>query len=99
MLAVWSLTGAMKTLMWALNIAHDAPERRGFFRTRIAAIAMLACIGTAFVLVFALLVLGPQLSDWVGAALEVSVGVGLGLGVTTGSAWHWELDAAAALAT
>jgi membrane protein len=28
-LAVWSLTGAMKTLMWALNIAHDAPERRG----------------------------------------------------------------------
>jgi membrane protein len=69
-LAVWSLTGAMKTLMWALNIAHDAPERRGFFRTRIAAIAMLVCIGTAFVLVFALLVLGPQLSDWVGAALD-----------------------------
>jgi membrane protein len=69
-LAVWSLTGAMKTLMWALNIAHDAPERRGFFRTRIAAIAMLVCIGTAFILVFALLVLGPQLSDWVGAALD-----------------------------
>ena len=25
LLAVWSLTGAMKTLMWALNIAFDAP--------------------------------------------------------------------------
>lgn len=69
-LAVWSLTGAMKTLMWALNLAHDVPERRGFFRSRIAAIAMLACAGTAFVLVFALLVLGPQLSNWVGAAVD-----------------------------
>ena len=69
-LAVWSLTGAMKTLMWALNIAHDVPERRGFFRSRIAAVAMLACAGTAFVLVFGLLVLGPQLSDWVGTALD-----------------------------
>ena len=69
-LAVWSLTGAMKTLMWALNIAYDVPERRGFFRTRIAAVAMLACAGTAFVLVFALLVLGPQLSNWVGSAVD-----------------------------
>jgi membrane protein len=69
-LAVWSLTGAMKTLIWALNIAHDVPERRGFFRSRVAAIAMLACAGTAFVLVFGLLVLGPQLSNWVGAAVN-----------------------------
>jgi membrane protein len=75
LLAVWSLTGAMKTLMWALNIAHDVPERRGFFRTRIAAVAMLACAGTAFVLVFALLVLGPPLSTWVGAALNQSTAV------------------------
>ena len=70
LLAIWSLTGAMKTLIWALNIAHDVPERRGFLRTRIAAIAMLACAGTAFVLVFVLLVLGPQLSNWIGAAVD-----------------------------
>jgi membrane protein len=69
-LAVWSLTGAMKTLMWALNIAHDVPERRGFVHSRLAAVAMLACAGTAFVLVFALLVLGPQLSGWIGSALN-----------------------------
>src|SRR3989440_12452088 len=29
-LAVWSLTGAMQTLQWALNIAHDLEEKRGF---------------------------------------------------------------------
>jgi membrane protein len=70
LLALWSLTGAMKTLMWALNIAYDRPERRGFVRTRLAAVAMLACAGIAFVLAFGLLVLGPQASGWVGSALD-----------------------------
>jgi membrane protein len=78
-LAVWSLTGAMKTLMWALNIAHDVPERRSFLQTRLAAIAMLACTGTAFVLIFVLLVLGPQLRTWVGSALDQP----------TATAWVW----------
>jgi membrane protein len=70
LLAVWSLTGAMKTLMWALNVAYDRRERRGFVRTRVAAIAMLACVGLAFVLAFGLLVLGPQASGWAGSALD-----------------------------
>jgi membrane protein len=69
-LAVWSLTGAMKTLQWALNIAHDRSERRGFLRTRLAAIAMLLCSGIAFLLAFGLLVLGPQATQWVGSALD-----------------------------
>ena len=69
-LAVWSLTGAMKTLMWALNVAFDRQERRGFVRTRVAAVAMLLCVGLAFVLAFGLLVLGPQASGWVGSALD-----------------------------
>jgi membrane protein len=68
--AVWSLTGAMKTLMWALNIAFDRTERRGFVRTRLAAIAMLVCVLVAFLLAFGLLVLGPQASGWVGSALN-----------------------------
>jgi membrane protein len=78
-LAVWSLTGAMKTLMWALNIAHDVPEQRGFIQSRLAAIAMLACAGTAFMLIFVLLVLGPQLSAWVGSALDQR----------TATSWVW----------
>jgi membrane protein len=79
LLAVWSLTGAMKTLMWALNIAHDVPDGRGFLQSRLAAIAMLVCAGTAFILIFVLLVLGPQLSAWVGSALDQR----------TATSWVW----------
>jgi membrane protein len=68
LLAIWSLTGAMTTLQWALNITYDCTERRGFVRARLAAIAMLVCIGVALVLAFGLLVLGPQASEWVGSA-------------------------------
>ncbi len=78
-LAVWSLTGAMKTLMWALNIAHDVPDGRGFIQSRLAATAMLVCAGTAFILIFVLLVLGPQLSTWVGSALNQR----------TATSWVW----------
>jgi len=70
LLAVWSLTSAMKTLMWALNIAYEREDRRGFFRARFAATAILLCAGLAFLLAFGLLVLGPQASVWVGSAIN-----------------------------
>ena len=68
--AVWSLTGAMQTLQWALNVAHDREDRRGFVHGRLAAVAMLACFAVAFVLAFGLLVLGPQASHWAGDAIN-----------------------------
>src|SRR5438874_1671207 len=37
-LALWSLTGAMQNLMWALNIAYEREEQRGFIRRRLAAL-------------------------------------------------------------
>ncbi|HEX5558692.1 MAG TPA: YihY/virulence factor BrkB family protein [Gaiellales bacterium] len=69
-LALWSLIGAMQTLQWALNVAHDLDEKRGFVHTRLAAVAMLACFAVAFVLAFGLLVLGPQASHWAGDAID-----------------------------
>jgi membrane protein len=69
-LALWSLIGAMQTLQWALNVAHDLDEKRGFIHTRLAAVAMLACFAVAFVLAFGLLVLGPQASHWAGDAID-----------------------------
>jgi membrane protein len=68
-LAVWSLTGAMQTVMWALNTAYERRETRGFLKRRLTALAMVACAVVAFLLVFVLLVLGPELSSWVGSAL------------------------------
>src|SRR6185437_81862 len=69
-LAVWSLSGAMQTLQWALNIAHDLEEKRGIVHRRLAGLAMLACCLLAFILAFGLLVLGPQATHWVGDAIN-----------------------------
>ena len=68
-LALWSLTGAMQNLMWALNIAYDREERRGFIRRRITALGMVVFALIGFALAFGVLVLGPQLSTWIGNAL------------------------------
>lgn len=68
-LALWSLTGAMQNLMWAVNIAYDREERRGFVRRRITALAMIVFALIGFALAFGILVLGPQLSTWIGDAL------------------------------
>jgi membrane protein len=67
-LALWTLTGAMQTLMWALNSAYDREESRGFVKRRVTALAMVILLFGAFVLAFGLLVLGPHLSGWVGSA-------------------------------
>ena len=68
-LALWSLSGAMQNVMWALNLAYDREETRGFVRRRIvaAAMAVFALMGSALAL--GLLVLGPHLSRWVGNAI------------------------------
>jgi membrane protein len=68
-LAFWSLTGAMQNLMWALNIAYDRQEGRGFVRRRITASWMVLFALIGFALSFGVLVLGPHLSTWIGNAL------------------------------
>jgi membrane protein len=68
-LAFWSLTGAMQNLMWAFNIAYDRDEGRGFVRRRVTALWMVVFALIGFALAFGVLVLGPQLSTWVGNAV------------------------------
>jgi membrane protein len=70
-LAVWSLTGAMQTLMWALNSAYERDETRGFLKRRLTALVMVVLMLFAFVLAFGLLVLGPYLSGWIGEAAGI----------------------------
>jgi membrane protein len=67
-LAFWSLTSAMQNLMWALNIAYDRDEGRGFVRRRMTALGMLVFALVGFALSFGVLVLGPHLSTWIGKA-------------------------------
>jgi membrane protein len=68
-LAIWSLTGAMQNVQWALNIAYDQEERRGFVRRRVTALTMLVFALIGFGLAFGVLVLGPHLSTWIGNAV------------------------------
>jgi membrane protein len=68
-LALWTLTGSMQTLMWALNTAYDREETRGFVKQRLTALLMVALLLIAFVLAFGLLVLGPHVSGWIGSAV------------------------------
>ena len=70
-LALWTLTGAMETLMWALNVAYGREETRGFFKRRLTALAMVILLLIAFVLAFGLLVLGPHVSGWIGSAVDM----------------------------
>jgi membrane protein len=69
LLALWSLTGAMQTLMWALNEAYDREETRGFVKRRLTGLVMVVLLVLAFALAFGLLVLGPYLSGWIGSAV------------------------------
>ena len=68
-LAVWSVMGAMQTLMWALNSAYERDETRGFLKRRLTALLMVVLMLFAFTLAFGLLVLGPHLSGWIGDAV------------------------------
>lgn len=78
-LALWSLSGAMQTVMWATNIAYEREETRGFVKKRLTALAMILCSLVAFALVFVLLVLGPHMTGWIGHAI----------GNTTLVTWLW----------
>lgn len=78
-LALWTLSGAVQTTMWALNMAYERKETRGFLRRRLIALPMILCGLLSFALVFVLLILGPHMTNWVGAAV----------GNTTVVTWVW----------
>jgi membrane protein len=68
-LALWSLSGAMQNVMWALNLAYGRDETRGFVRRRIVAAGMAVFVLMGSALALGLLVLGPHLSRWIGDAI------------------------------
>jgi membrane protein len=65
-LALYSLSGAMQTVMWSLNMAYECDETRGFVRTRVVSVVMGLCGVVAVAAVVLALVLGPAVSGWIG---------------------------------
>ncbi len=78
-LALWSLTGAMQSVMWALNAVHRRDETRGFLHRRLTALTMVGFAALGVVVSFGTLVLAPHLTRWVGDAV----------GDRTLIAWVW----------
>jgi membrane protein len=64
-LALWSLSGAMMTVSWSLNMAYHRTETRGFVRLRATSVLMALCMIAAVALVVVMLVLGPAISGWI----------------------------------
>ena len=67
-LAVASLIGAVQTAMWGLNIAYERREQRNFIRQRVSAFLITLILTAALVVMFAVLVLAPYMTGWVGHA-------------------------------
>jgi membrane protein len=67
--ALGSMTSAMTNYMTALDIAYDRTDRRGVFRRRVVALAMVGCLGLALLLVAGLLIVGHLVADHVGHAV------------------------------
>jgi membrane protein len=74
-LALWSLSSAMSTVITALNIAYDREDRRGFVRKRLIALGLGIAVGAAVLLAGTLLVMGPHLQSWLGEALDAQTAV------------------------
>ena len=70
-LAFWSMTGAMTSYMTAVNLAYDREDRRKFVKKRVTALAMVACVGSAFLLIAVLLIFGPPIEK----AIADTVGI------------------------
>ena len=76
-LALWSMTGAMTSFMTALNIAYERDDGRTFVKKRLVALAMVGCIGAAFVLIAVFLILGPPIEKHLGNAVNSPTLVGV----------------------
>jgi membrane protein len=69
-LALWTTTGAMNTVMTAVNRAYGLEDKRQFPVKRLVALALVLVVGFALLLVAALLILGPHIEQWVTDALD-----------------------------
>jgi membrane protein len=74
-LALWAMTGAMTGYMTAINLAYERKDTRSFIRKRVVALAMVAVIGTAFLLVAVLLMFGPPVERLIASHAGAASGV------------------------
>jgi len=62
--ALWASSGAMTSIVSALNRAYDIPETRPWWKVRLVAIALTIALALFVVLSFAMIVAGPNAGHW-----------------------------------
>lgn len=62
--ALWSSSGAMTSIVSALNKAYDLPETRPWWKVRLVALGLTFALVVFVLLSFALIVAGPNAGHW-----------------------------------
>ena len=62
--ALWSSSGAMTSIVSALNTAYDIPETRPWWKVRLVSIALTIGLVLFVLLAFTLIVAGPNAGHW-----------------------------------
>jgi membrane protein len=71
--ALWSASSAVKTLMEALNVAYDEREKRGFFKLTALALALTLGLIVATIAAIALVVVLPAVIGFLGLGMLAQV--------------------------
>jgi membrane protein len=66
LVAIWAASGAMRSMIKAVNRAYDRQETRPFWKVRGIAILLVVCTGSAIALDLVLIVLGGKLGQLIG---------------------------------
>jgi membrane protein len=80
LVALWSSSAAMVSIINALNKAYDIEEARPWWKVRLNAILLTIGVATFIVLAFTMVVVGPSIIDYVASRV--------GLGPAFATAWN-----------
>lgn len=70
--ALWSSSGAMTSIVSALNIAYDVPETRPWWKVRLIAIGLTIALVVFVLLSFTLVIAGPDGGRWLASWFGLS---------------------------
>jgi membrane protein len=80
-LAVWAASGAMTSVIKAVNRAYDRQETRPFWKLRVIAIVLVLLTGFTTALLFLLIVVGGRLGDAIAKKADLSGAFNLTWGI------------------
>jgi membrane protein len=70
--AIWSSSGAMTSIVSALNIAYDVPDSRPWWKVRLIAIGLTIALVVFVLLSFMIIVAGPNAGHWLAGWIGMS---------------------------